>query len=154
MVEKSEKASIVIPDNLMKFLDKNGWPTFLVFIIGMAGWNFTTWLKPRFDKLLDNHFETVKSLTETQAQQVKNGEQLIGIAKAESEIHLPERLFRHPAFLAPPFHLHFLRLSCPSLIQSHRHHRHPWKKPATRTTSNSPSTHSCLLRPVPWLQRR
>ena len=85
MVEKSEKTSIVIPDNLMKFLDKNGWPTFLVFIIGMAGWNFTTWLKPRFDKLLDNHFETVKSLTETQAQQVKNGEQLIGIAKAEAE---------------------------------------------------------------------
>ena len=85
MVEKSEKTSIVIPDNLMKFLDKNGWPTFLVFIIGMAGWNFTTWLKPRFDRLLDNHFETVKSLTETQAQQVKNGEQLIGIAKAEAE---------------------------------------------------------------------
>ena len=29
MVEKSEKTSIVIPDNLMKFLDKNGWPTLL-----------------------------------------------------------------------------------------------------------------------------
>ena len=85
MVEKSEKTSIVIPDNLMKFLDKNGWPTFLVFIFGIIAWNLITWLQPRFDRLLNNHFDTVKSLTETQAQQVKNGEQLIGIAKSEAE---------------------------------------------------------------------
>lgn len=85
MVEKSEKTSIVIPDNLMKFLDKNGWPTFLVFIFGIIAWNLITWLQPRFDKLLSNHFETVNSLTETQAQQVKNGEKLIDIAKAEAE---------------------------------------------------------------------
>jgi hypothetical protein len=84
MVEKSEKTSIVIPDNLIKFLDKNGWPTFLVFTFGMIGWNLITWLQPRFDKLLSNHFETVKSLTETQAQQVENGKKLIDIANMES----------------------------------------------------------------------
>lgn len=84
MVEKSEKTSIVIPDNLMKFLDKNGWPTFLVFVFGIIAWNLITWLQPRVDKLLINHFETVKSLTETQAQQVENGKKLIEIANLES----------------------------------------------------------------------
>ena len=85
MDENAEKTSIEIPTGWVKMLDRHGWPTFLVFIIGMAGWNFTTWLKPRFDRFLDNHFETVNSLTETQAKQVQIGEKLIDIARSESE---------------------------------------------------------------------
>jgi hypothetical protein len=85
MVEETEKTSIVIPDNLILFLNKNGWPTFLVLVFGIIAWNFVLWLQPRFDKLLNNHFETVKSLTETQAQQVENGKKLIAIAESEMQ---------------------------------------------------------------------
>jgi membrane-associated protease RseP (regulator of RpoE activity) len=83
MVEKTEKTSIEIPTNWAKFLDKHGWPTVLVFLGGMGIWNFTTWLRPRVDKLLDNHFETVRQLTETQAAQVENGKKLVNIAESE-----------------------------------------------------------------------
>jgi hypothetical protein len=76
MVEKPEKTSIEIPTGWVKMLDRHGWPTVLVFVIGMALWNFTTWIQPRFDKMLDNHFETVKQLTETQ-------EKLVNIAESE-----------------------------------------------------------------------
>jgi len=83
MADEPEKTSIEIPTGWVKILDRHGWPTVLVFVIGMALWNFTTWIQPRFDKMLDNHFETVKQLTETQASQVKNGEKLVNIAESE-----------------------------------------------------------------------
>jgi len=66
-----------------RFLDRHGWPTVLVFITGIGLFNFLSWLKPKVDKLLDNHFDTVQSLTTTQAAQVENGKKLIGIAESE-----------------------------------------------------------------------
>jgi hypothetical protein len=83
MVEKAEKTSIEIPTGWVKLLDRHGWPTFLVFVFGLIAWNLITWLQPRFDKLLNNHFDTVNQLTETQAAQVKNGEMLVKIAESE-----------------------------------------------------------------------
>ena len=45
-------------------LDRYGWPTALLLVVGLLGWRFVRWMEPRASRVIDTHIETVTKLAD------------------------------------------------------------------------------------------
>jgi hypothetical protein len=67
-------------------LEKHGWPTLLLIIVGLAGWRFSHWFQPKIDEAITAHFSFMKAVQETQEKQAENGAEFVTQQKAITSI--------------------------------------------------------------------
>lgn len=54
-------------------LEKHGWPTLLLLIVGLVAWRFSDWFQPKVDEAINKHFTFMEAVKSTQEKQAENG---------------------------------------------------------------------------------
>ncbi|HEY0985185.1 MULTISPECIES: hypothetical protein [unclassified Schlesneria] len=57
-------------------LEKHGWPTLLLILVGLFLWRFSDWFQPKIDEAINAHFRFMEAVKSTQEQQAINGHEL------------------------------------------------------------------------------
>ena len=76
-----------------RFLDRHGWPTLLLFLVGCSMVRIWFWIEPKLDLAFAKHFQFVDDTKKVQAeqaesskQQAENGKQLAVQMSKQTEI--------------------------------------------------------------------
>ena len=68
------------------FLNRVGWPTFLLFIFGLLFWKFCVWIGPICEKVANEHCNFVQKTSETQQIQANNGREMVEVSRQQQEL--------------------------------------------------------------------
>lgn len=67
-------------------LNKHGWPTLLLALVGLFFWRFTDWFQPKIDEAITAHFRFMEAVKQTQEKQAENGAEFVKQQTAITDI--------------------------------------------------------------------
>ena len=79
MSEENQPIQPIVVDSFSPWerrLEKHGWPTLLLSIVGLFIWRFSDWFQPKIDEAINAHFRFMEAVKSTQEQQAINGHEL------------------------------------------------------------------------------
>jgi hypothetical protein len=84
-----EKDKTVVVDYFTPWerrLEKHGWPTLVLCIVGFCIWRFSGWFQPKIDEAINAHFRFMEAIKSTQEKQAENGSEFVKQQTAITEI--------------------------------------------------------------------
>ena len=76
MADDQQQTQHIVVDSFSPWerrLEKHGWPTLMLVAMLLLGWRITSWLQPKIDESIKEHFAFMRKTTETQEKQAENG---------------------------------------------------------------------------------